>query len=113
MAICIFATPQVQAHFPWLLLEDGAIAPGSSLKWVIGYGHRFPLSGFMKGDELEEVLIIGPGGTEKMDAKDLAGIELSSPSTLTKEGGYIIAAKRKSGFVTKTTEGINTSRKRD
>ncbi|BBO82297.1 hypothetical protein DSCO28_28630 [Desulfosarcina ovata subsp. sediminis] len=110
LAICIFATPQVQAHFPWLLLEDGNISPGRPLSWVIGWGHRFPLAGFMDGEELEEVLIMGPGGTQKM--KDLSGIQMKSPSSLTKEGAYVIAAKKKSTFYTKTTEGYKRQPKK-
>jgi uncharacterized GH25 family protein len=110
LAICIFAIPQARAHFPWLLLEDGNISPGKALSWVIGWGHRFPLSGFMDGEELEEVLIIGPGGTQKM--KDLSGIQMQSPSSLTKEGAYVVAAKKKSTFYTKTTEGYKRQPKK-
>lgn len=105
LAISFFICSPVQAHFPWLLLEDGAISADTPLKWVIGYGHRFPLSGFMNGDEVEEAVILGPGTEDKTVVTALSGIEFTSPSPLKKEGGYVLAMKRKSTFFTKTTEG--------
>ena len=112
LAISIFAYSPAQAHFPWLLLEDGAISANRPLKWVIGYGHRFPLSGFMNGDELEEAIIFGPGTEDKIAVTALSGIEFTSPSPLKEEGGYVLAAKRKSSFFTKTTEGYKRQPKK-
>lgn len=112
LAIFLFTTAPARAHYPWLLLEDGIIPPGKSLKWVVGYGHRFPLAGFMDGESLEETLVIGPGGTQKMEGNDLSGKEFTTPDALTQEGGYVLAVKRKSGFVTKTTEGYKRQPKK-
>jgi len=112
LAISFFTCAPAQAHFPWLLLEDGAISANRPLKWVIGYGHRFPLSGFMNGEELEEAVILGPDTEDKTVVTALSGIQFTSPSPLKEEGGYVLAVKRKSTFFTKTTEGYKRQPKK-
>ncbi|WP_321494936.1 DUF4198 domain-containing protein [uncultured Desulfobacter sp.] len=112
LAISFFTCAPAQAHFPWLLLEDGAISANRPLKWVIGFGHRFPLSGFMDGQDLEETVILGPGATDRIAVTELSGLQFSSPSPLKAQGSYVLAAKRQASFFTKTTEGYKRQPKK-
>lgn len=93
-----------RAHFPWINLEDGAISPDRHLKWTVGWGHRFPLAGFMQAADVEEMGITGPGGAS-LEAAATSELEFHSTEGLTKPGAYLVAVKRKAGFYTKTTEG--------
>ena len=99
------------AHFPWINLADYTPDAGASLKMTIGWGHHYPLDGFLKKDALETVTLIGPG-------KDVPAIvhtselELASEEGLSQEGGYIVAAQRKAGFYTKTTRGGKAASKK-
>jgi len=112
LALSFFTCTPVQAHFPWLIIEDGAIDANRPLKWVIGFGHRFPLSGFMNGEDLKDTVIFGPNTGDKTVVTALSGIQFTSPSPLTKEGGYVLAAERQASFFTKTTEGYKRQPKK-
>jgi len=100
------------AHFPWINLEDGAIATGKELKWSVGWGHRFPLAGFMKGEDVAEMLVLGPDGNTKIEAASASELEFKSSQGLSKPGAYIVAGKRKVGFYTRTTEGSKSQSKK-
>ena len=108
----LFVALPVYAHFPWINLEDGGIAPGKNVKWTIGWGHRFPLSGFMKNSELEEMVVIGPDGASNIKAASTSELEFQSEAAAVDPGAYIVAAKRISSFYTKTTEGAKRQSKK-
>jgi len=71
---------------------------------TIGWGHRYPLAGFLKETDLEKISIFGPG-RNKIDIISSSALEFQSAEAITEQGVYIVAAKRKTGFYTKTTEG--------
>lgn len=100
----LLAAIPAYAHFPWINLEDAAIDTGKHLTWTIGWGHRFPMAGFMKGEEVENMIVLGPGGA-KTSATSLSELQFQSPEALAQPGAYIVAVTRKGGFYTKTTEG--------
>lgn len=106
-----FGAP-AQAHFPWINMGDGAIEPGQTLTWTIGWGHRFPLSGLMKAEDVDQMVILGPNGATKTAATTSSDLEFKSPEGLSQPGAYIIAMTRKASFYTKTTDGSKRQSKK-
>jgi uncharacterized GH25 family protein len=92
------------AHFPWINLTDYTPDKGAALNLVIGWGHHYPVDGFLKADALEAITLFGP---EKDAPKIIyrSEVELQSDKSLSREGTYIVAAQRKAGFYTKTAHG--------
>lgn len=95
---------QANAHYPWINLSDYTPESGEVLKMTMGWGHRYPLAGFLKYDALESIDILGPGKT-KPTVISSSDVEFQSEESISEPGAYIVAAKRKAGFYTKTTEG--------
>jgi uncharacterized GH25 family protein len=92
------------AHYPWINLTDYTPDKGAALNLTIGWGHHYPLDGFLKEDALESITLIGPG----KDAPKIfhtSEVELKSETSLSQEGTYLVAAQRKAGFYTKTAQG--------
>jgi uncharacterized GH25 family protein len=92
------------AHFPWINLTDYTPDKGSGLSLTIGWGHHYPLDGFLKENALEDITLIGPDKTTPKIVYN-SEVELQSESGLSQEGTYIVAAQRKAGFYTKTAQG--------
>ncbi|MCB2215555.1 DUF4198 domain-containing protein [Desulfofustis glycolicus] len=101
-----------QAHFPWINMEDSNLAAGRNLKWTIGWGHRFPLSGLMSADAVGEMAIIGPDGAGKIGAEAVNDLQFQSIEGPSQPGAYIIAMSRATSFYTKTTEGSKRQSKK-
>ena len=92
------------AHFPWVNLVDYTPDKGAALNLIIGWGHHYPVDGFLKKDALADIALIGPdNNTPKIIYTSEA--ELQSETSLSREGTYIVAAQRKAGFYTKTAHG--------
>ena len=108
VSISIFALvclcTQAYAHYPWINLADYTPEVGRSLKLTIGWGHSFPLDGFLKNDALENIYVQNSKG-KKMIIEASSELEFQSEGGMSEPGAYIVAAKRKAGFYTKTTEG--------
>lgn len=92
------------AHFPWVNLTDYTPDKGAGLSLTIGWGHHYPLGGFLKESALEDISLIGPGKTTPKIIYS-SEVELHSERGLSQEGTYIVAAQRKAGFYTKTAQG--------
>ena len=99
----LFCSPAL-AHFPWINLADYTPESGQTVKMSIGWGHNYPLGGFLKKEDLEDIFLIAPDST-KAPIISTSILEFETKESLTRPGAYIIAAKRKPGFYTKTTEG--------
>ncbi len=99
----LFISP-AQAHYPWINIENYTADTGSSPYITIGWGHRYPLSRFLQKDSLEQISIIGADG-KNVELTNNNPLEFSTKEALSNPGPYIIAAKRKAGFYTKTTHG--------
>ena len=105
MLLVMFFLPlAAYAHFPWINLTDYTPDKGAGLSLTIGWGHRYPLDGFLKESALEDIVLIGPGKTTPKISYT-SEVELQSERSLSLEGTYIIAAQRKAGFYTKTARG--------
>ncbi len=90
------------AHYPWLNVTDYTPASGRSVSMTIGWGHRYPLAGFLKKDAVEKIAISGP---EKAVLNFVSEIEIKSDTRIHTEGAYIVSVSRKPSFYTKTTQG--------
>lgn len=106
--VCLFASiflsSPVYAHYPWINIIDYTPMPGETISMTIGWGHRYPLAGFLEKDDLENISIFGPGGNG-IDVTSSSALEFQSAEGIIEQGVYVVAAKRKTGFYTKTTEG--------
>ena len=92
------------AHFPWLNAENGSPNPGAGLSMTIGYGHNYPMGGFISKDKVENLLLTGP--IEKVpELHFTSDLEIKSSENLTTPGVYIVSAGKTPGFYTKTAEG--------
>lgn len=105
MLLALFFAPlTAHAHFPWITLTDFTPQKGASLLMTIGWGHHYPLGGFLKENALKDIVLIGPGKNTP-NIIYTSEVELQSESGLSREGTYIVAAQRKAGFYTKTAQG--------
>ena len=102
--ILMFFSVPVYAHYPWVNITDYTPETGSTLQMTIGWGHKYPLAGFLKKDSLENLELIGPekSGTGLIFVSDL---EIESEESISVAGAYVVAATRKAGFYTKTAQG--------
>ncbi|CCK79112.1 DUF4198 domain-containing protein [Desulfobacula toluolica] len=101
--ICmIFFSAPVYAHYPWINLSDYTPETGSALEMTIGWGHKYPLAGFLKKSAVETLEITGP---EKSNLKFISDMEIKSQESISTPGAYVVAATRKAGFYTKTAQG--------
>lgn len=91
------------AHYPWIELENQAPASGTAPRFRIGWGHSLPAEDFLKMEDAEEVLILSATGAPI--AASAQSATLFAPQDELVDGTYLVAAKRKPGFYTKTTEG--------
>jgi len=104
LGMTILFSSQAQAHYPWVNSDNYSPETGDSVHITIGWGHRYPLSRFLKKADLEHIVIVGPDG-KKVDLVVASELEFEPENNLSKPGSYIVAAKRKTGFYTKTTQG--------
>ncbi len=95
---------QAQAHFPWINVDDYSPEVGSSPHITIGWGHHYPLGGFLKKDDLKSFIIIDPDG-KKEPISSRSELEFQPENSFSNPGVYLVAAQRKTGFYTKTTQG--------
>lgn len=103
--LTLFAINQpAAAHFPWINLTDYTPAKGAKLKGTIGWGHHYPLDGFLQQNSLESLTLIDPD-SKKAELTFTSALEMETETGVSKEGGYILSGQRKPGFYTKTIKG--------
>ncbi len=97
---------QAFAHDMWLNMRHYTFEAGNPAYLTIGYGHYFagPGGEFMPQEYLDELLMFDPDG-RNMKIKADNEVEYQSEEPLQKTGTYLVVAKKKGGFFTKTTEG--------
>jgi len=95
---------QAGAHDMWLEVRDYTPQVGEEITLTLAYGHHFPARGFMAEEDLDEIYMLDPEG-KKIGIKSFSEVEFKGEKSLKKEGTYLIVAKKKGGFSTKTTEG--------
>jgi len=99
---------QVSAHTLWINLTD--YSPkwhqdyGAETKLFIGWGHRYPVDGFMKPEMLKSLSIVGPAGERKELIPGPGGF-LATRVEFEEPGGYILCAVKKPGYYTMYEKG--------
>ncbi|WP_417912365.1 DUF4198 domain-containing protein [Candidatus Electronema sp. TJ] len=100
----LLAAAEAQAHFNWINLGSYSIKTGQAATVNVASGHAYPLGGFLKAEDLESISLTDPAG-QKAGLIAENQIELKSAEVLNSVGTYLVAAKRKVGFYSKTAEG--------
>ncbi|MCD6578868.1 DUF4198 domain-containing protein [bacterium] len=95
---------QASAHVLWLQVRDYTPQVDEEITLTLGYGHYLPAREFMPGEDLEKIYILAPQG-KKIEIKRYSDVEYKGDKPLNQEGTYLVVAKKKGGFFTKTTEG--------
>ena len=99
----LFCSP-AQAHYPWLNTDGYSRHLGELPKITVGFGHRYPLGRFLQQKDLEGLTLLDPAG-RAIPLTSENSFEFEPEEGLKKPGVYTVAAQRKAGFYTKTTEG--------
>jgi uncharacterized GH25 family protein len=101
MAIC----PPAQAHNLWLNPDTHYPQVGTTVDIGIGWGHKYPANRIdqeMKEGRLAQIRAVDPDGR----VVDLTKVSVAHYKlNIEKAGVYLVTAKIKSGFFTKTPEG--------
>lgn len=107
VVIVLLVTIPASAHFMWLNAEKYTTSANSEAALNIGYGHSFgnPVGNvLLERERMGEITFIDPKGG-KIKVKEVNVIDYKSEVPLSKEGTYVIVAKKKEGFSSKTTSG--------
>jgi len=110
LTMTVLWTGQALAHYPWVAPDKYALEEGQTPLIRIGWGHKFPVDGLLKAEGLDEILIVSSSGA-KTGLKPLSETEFTTGGKLV-GGAYVVAAKRKSSFYTKTTDGRKAQSKK-
>lgn len=96
------------AHYLWVDVDNYSPEAGEEVTVSLGYGHHFPEDGQIAADKLEKVYLISPDGKKlplEIKPEGEKGLFAPVKLKLEKPGTYLVVVEKKSGFVTKTTEG--------
>ncbi len=109
--LVIGVTTPALAHFPWLNLSDYSPKKGAKIKGTVGWGHHFPMEGFLKQERVESVNVINPDKSSP-EVTFTSELEWETTEGISSDGAYIVTAKRKPGFYTKTKTGHHSTSKK-
>jgi len=103
------------AHYLWVNVDNYSPKAGEEFVISLGWGHHFPEDGSIGADKLERMYLISPAGKEiplEIKPEGEKGLVASTKMKLDKPGTYLVVIEKKSGFVTKTTEGYKYQSKK-
>ena len=112
LIVGLFSIP-ASAHFMWINAGDYTPAVKRPVKLTIGWGHAFasPVGSVLREQKgLDKIYMLDPSG-RKLKIEPVNEIDFKTERPLKKEGAYLVVAKRKEGFRTKTTEGYKRQSK--
>jgi len=104
------------AHYLWVNVDNYNPKTGEEITISLGWGHHFPEDGSITVDKIERIYVISPGGKEiplELKSQKEGGLVAPVKMKLDKPGTYLVVAEKKSGFVTKTTEGYKYQSKKE
>ena len=101
-AMGLLCSTAAHAHDPWFLLPSYNIAPGGSSPVYIGYGHVFPVDGFLEKKNVKSAEIVSPDGRKSPLKEEEIGYSVSA---LDEAGAYVLLASQQGGFYTRTKQG--------
>ncbi|MBK8162243.1 MAG: DUF4198 domain-containing protein [Gammaproteobacteria bacterium] len=98
----LFYATVSHAHFPWVMVTDYTAEQDKAATAYLGWGHSFPVAGFMAEDRIGTLELVSPDGSRGgLDKKD-AGYATPELKTA---GAYVLLASQKGGFYTRTKSG--------
>jgi len=100
---------QASAHDLWLELRDYTPEVGEDITLTLGYGHYLPAREFMTHVDLEEIYMLDDKG-KRIEFERYSDVEFRGEDPLNEEGTYLVVARKKGGFFTKTTKGYKRGR---
>jgi len=98
---------KVYSHYLWLNVDNYNPKVGEEITISVGWGHKFPIDGEAKLEQLDRVYIVAPDGETiplELKRKGEQGVE-PVKTKFTKPGTYLVVLIKKSGFSSKTTKG--------
>ena len=103
MGFCILCCAPANAHTMWLNCTDfhTNLHPGHGghTKVYFGWGHRYPVDGFMTDEFLGELALVDPNDEKKVLTPGKGGFR-ATELTVNSKGGWIATASLKPGFYT-------------
>lgn len=117
LVICLLGivSSNAYAHYLWVNVNNYNPEVGEEVILSLGWGHHFPEDGSIAADKLQKAYLISPEGKEiPLELKPEGEKEVVAPVKLKldKPGTYLVVIEKKSGFVTKTTEGYKYQSKK-
>lgn len=112
--LLVLAPIPAGAHFMWINMEKYSPSTQDTVHLNIGFGHQFGnLVGnvLREADRMDEIVILG-GNSEKIAVQAINETDYEVEKSLKQSGGYLVLAKTKEGFFTKTTEGYQRQNKK-
>ena len=103
------------AHYLWVNVDNYSPKMDEEITISLGWGHHFPEDGLPAADKLERMYLISPDEKKiplEIRPEGEKGLVGSVKVKLEKPGTYLVVAEKKSGFVTKTTEGYKYQSKK-
>ena len=113
LIVGVFFIP-ASAHFMWINAGDYTPSTEKPIKLTIGWGHGFGSSAgnvLHEQKGLDKIYMLDPNG-RKLKIEPINEIDFKVERPLKKEGVYLVVAKRKEGFRTKTTDGYKNQSKK-
>ena len=110
----LLLTATAHAHFMWINVADYAPMEKETTILNIGWGHHFgnAVGNVLRDmDRLDDLVLLSPEGNV-LEMTSQNEIEYKVKKPLIQVGTYMIAAKRKEGFFSKTTEGYKSQSKK-
>jgi uncharacterized GH25 family protein len=96
-----------QAHDLWVEAQNHTLQPNQVISVALGLDHCFPAQEFLPEENLEEIYLLDPQGKRiGMKRYDVKALKAEQP--VKQEGIYLVGAKQKARFWTKTTEGYRS-----
>ena len=103
LSFCILCCGSADAHTMWLNCTDfyTNLHPGHGghTKVYFGWGHRYPVDGFMTDEFLGELALLDPNGKKMVLTPGEGGFR-ATELTVDSNGGWIATASLKPGFYT-------------
>ncbi len=103
------------AHYLWVNVDNYTPQSNEEFTISLGYGHHFPEDGSPEANKIERIYVISPTGEEiplELKTEKEKGLVAPVKIKLEKPGTYLVVVEKKSGFVTKTTEGYKYQSKK-
>ncbi len=92
-----------QAHYPWLLANGAAYEPEKTAKIYVGWGHSFPLDGFLDSERIASLTLHTPDRAQHT-LTQVNAVEFNTPP-LSQAGTHIVSGSQGKGYFTKTRKG--------